>query len=177
MIQFTGSDRAGRAIAIEAAKNLKPCVLELGGKAPVIVRLAYPEYLFCLTLSKVLDDANINEAAKAIVQAGFLHTGQICMSTERVIIQRGVFEELRDKICKLAGTLKVGNGHDTQLGPLFAESSAESVISMIKEAKEAGASVLLGDVSRDGVLVQPHVLTDVKPGMRLWDRESFGPGL
>jgi len=163
-INFTGSDRAGRAIAIEAAKHLKPCVLELGGKAPVVV----------------LDDANIDEAAKAIVHAAFLHSGQICMSTERVIIQRGVFDNLRDQICKLARSLKAGNPEtepSVKLGCLFSESSAENVISIIQEAKEAGASVLVGDIARDGAVVQPHVVTDVKPGMKLWDRESFGPVL
>lgn len=129
---------------------------------------------------KVLDDANIDEAAKAIVHAAFLHSGQICMSTERVIIQRGVFDNLRDQICKLARSLKAGNPEtepSVKLGCLFSESSAENVISIIQEAKEAGASVLVGDIARDGAVVQPHVVTDVKPGMKLWDRESFGPGL
>jgi len=161
-INFTGSDRVGRAIAIEAAKHLKPCVLELGGKAPVVV----------------LDDANIHEAAKAIIHAALMHSGQICMSTERVIVQRGAFEKLRDQLCELVRTLKAGDAHTDssfKLGALFTESSAQNVQSMIQEAKDAGANVLVGDLARNGAVIQPHIVTDVKPGMRLWDRESFGP--
>ncbi|KAF5390647.1 hypothetical protein D9757_002580 [Collybiopsis confluens] len=133
---FTGSDRVGRAIAMEAAKHLKPCVLELGGKAPVVV----------------LEDADINEAAKAIVSSALLHSGQICMSTERVIAQRAVFDRLQEAVW-----------------------SAENVLAMIQEAQSAGAQVLVGDLGRNGSLVQPHVVTNVRPGMRLWDRETFGP--
>ncbi|KIK67878.1 hypothetical protein GYMLUDRAFT_36676 [Collybiopsis luxurians FD-317 M1] len=161
-INFTGSDRVGRAIAMEAGKHLKPCVLELGGKAPVVV----------------LEDADINEAAKAIVSSALAHSGQICMSTERVIAQRGVFDNLREAVCQLARKLKAGDPHadaDIQLGPLFSEGSADNVITMIREAKDAGARVLIGDLERNGTVVQPHVVTDVRPEMRLWDRESFGP--
>ncbi|KAJ3720157.1 aldehyde dehydrogenase [Lentinula raphanica] len=164
-INFTGSDRVGRAIAIEAAKHLKPCVLELGGKAPVVV----------------LDDANIVEAAKAIVNGALLHSGQICMSTERVIIQRGVFERLRDEICQLVRTIRSGEITEQEvdakirLGPLFSEGSAQNVLDMLHEAKEAGANILLGDSKRQEAYIQPHVVTDVKPGMTLWDRETFGP--
>ncbi|GAV99230.1 aldehyde dehydrogenase [Lentinula edodes] len=130
-INFTGSDRVGRVIAMEAAKYLKPCVLELGGKAPVVV----------------LNDANVTEAAKGIVHGALLHSGQIF---------------LRDKICELVRSIKAGStpSHnqtgvdpDIKLGPLFSESSAQNVLDMLHEAKE----------------------TDVKPGSRIWDQETFGP--
>ncbi|KAJ3748511.1 Aldehyde/histidinol dehydrogenase [Lentinula detonsa] len=169
-INFTGSDRVGRAIAMEAAKHLKPCVLELGGKAPVVV----------------LNDANIAEAAKAIVNGAFLHSGQICMSTERVIAERGVYKNLCDAICQLVRTIRSGDilgfnqaepSVDTKvrLGPLFSESSAQNVLDMLHEAKEAGANMLVGDLTRRGAYIQPHVVTDVRPGLGLWDRETFGP--
>ncbi|KAJ7322941.1 Aldehyde/histidinol dehydrogenase [Mycena albidolilacea] len=163
-INFTGSDRVGRIIATEAAKYLKPTVLELGGKAP----------------SVVLNDASIPDAAKAIVWGAMLHSGQICMSTERVIVQRGAAEELIAQIKTLSASLTAGDlqqeeSKSAKLGPLFTEGSAENVVSMIGEAQAAGAELLLGDLGRQGAVVGPHLVKGVKPGMRLWDRESFGP--
>ncbi|KAJ7154676.1 Aldehyde/histidinol dehydrogenase [Mycena filopes] len=164
-INFTGSDRVGRIIATEAAKHLKPTVLELGGKAPAVV----------------LNDASIPDAANAIVYGAMLHSGQICMSTERVIVQRGAAEPLIAQIKSLTAALTVtatdfqGEAKSAKLGPLFTEGSAENVIAMLTEAKAAGAELLLGDLGRQGAVVQPHLVKGVKPGMRLWDRESFGP--
>ncbi|KAJ7484216.1 Aldehyde/histidinol dehydrogenase [Mycena latifolia] len=159
-INFTGSDRVGRIIAMEAAKHLKPTVLELGGKAPAVV----------------LNDASIPDAANAIVFGGMIHSGQVCMSTERVIVQRGAAEALIAHIKSLAASLTVGSDpHSTMLGPLFTEASAENVVSMITEAQSAGAEVVLGDLAREGAVVRPHLVMGVKPGMRLWERETFGP--
>ncbi|TRM60346.1 aldehyde dehydrogenase [Schizophyllum amplum] len=142
-VNFTGSDRVGKIIAVEAAKSLKPCVLELGGKAPAVV----------------LDDADLESAAKAIIWASMINSGQVCQSTERVIVQRGVAEALTSKM----------------LSAVFSEPAAESIVNMIKEAHGEGAVVLLGDMARQGALVQPHIVKDVKPGMKLWERETFGP--
>ncbi|KAJ6491282.1 Aldehyde/histidinol dehydrogenase [Mycena vitilis] len=161
-INFTGSDTVGRLIAVEAAKHLKPTVLELGGKAAAVV----------------LDDASIPDAANAIVAGAMLHSGQICMSTERVIVQRGAAEPLIAQIKSLCMTLSAGDlqvNKSAKLGPLFTEAAAENVIGMISEAQAAGAEVLVGDVKRQGAVVQPHFVSGVKPGMRLWERESFGP--
>jgi acyl-CoA reductase-like NAD-dependent aldehyde dehydrogenase len=162
-INFTGSDRVGRIIATEAAKYLKPTILELGGKAPAVV----------------LNDASIPDAAQGIVWGAMLHSGQICMSTERVIVQRGAADALIAQIKTLSESLTVGDlqadSQNAKLGPLFSEASAENVISMITEARAAGAEVLLGDLSRQGAVVRPHLIAGVKPGMRLWERESFGP--
>ncbi|KAJ7042783.1 Aldehyde/histidinol dehydrogenase [Mycena alexandri] len=163
-INFTGSDRVGRIIATEAAKHLKPTVLELGGKAPAVV----------------LDDASIPDAANAIVFGAMLHSGQICMSTERVIVQRKAAEPLIAQIKSLTASLTAADmqgesSKNAKLGPLFTEGSAENVIAMLTEAQAAGAELLLGDLGRQGAVVQPHLVKDVKPGMRLWDRESFGP--
>ncbi|KAF7291971.1 Aldedh domain-containing protein [Mycena indigotica] len=155
-INFTGSDRVGRIIATEAAKHLKPTVLELGGKAPAVV----------------LDDAPLADAANAIVYGAMLHSGQICMSTERVIVQRAAAEPLLEQIRTLCDSL-VGN--EAKIGPLFTEASAQNVLEMISEAREGGAEVYMGDVARDGAILRPHIIRGVKPGMRLWERESFGP--
>ncbi|KAI5118594.1 hypothetical protein M0805_004169 [Coniferiporia weirii] len=161
-VNFTGSDRVGRIIAGEAAKYLKPCVLELGGKAPAVV----------------LDDADIDTAARAIAHGALLHSGQICMSTERVIVQRKAAETLVPKLQEHFASLKAGDPSADpafKLSALFSEGSAENVMNMLKEARDAGAKLLVGDLNRDGALIQPHLIQDVKPGMRAWDRESFGP--
>jgi len=154
-IGFTGSDRVGSIIAGEAAKYLKPCVFELGGKAPAVV----------------LNDADINVAARGLVAGAMVFSGQLCVSTERVIVQRGVAPQLLDKIKEVASQLKRGE----KFGPLFNEASASNVVSMIKEAVEAGAEILLGNQQHEGAFVEPHVVLGTKPGSRLWDRESFGP--
>ncbi|KAK0482435.1 Aldehyde/histidinol dehydrogenase [Armillaria novae-zelandiae] len=149
-INFTGSDRVGKIIASEAAKYLKPCVFELGGKAPAIV----------------LNDADIDAAAKAIVSGALLYSGQVCMSTSRVLVQRGVSDALTEKICGFCKSLKAGDPYTdptARISALFSEPSAENV--------------LVGDINRDGSVIQPHVFTGVKPGTRLWEREAFGPEL
>ncbi|KAF8804740.1 aldehyde dehydrogenase [Phlegmacium glaucopus] len=161
-INFTGSDRVGKIIAIEAAKHLKPCVLELGGKAPAIV----------------LNDANITDAAKGVVFGAMTHSGQICMSTERVIVQSGIAEQFIDKVKEFAQRLKAGdnvNDPSAHIGAVFAESSAANIVSLIKEAKEQGAEVVLGDISHKGTIIQPHLLRNVTVDMRVWKRETFGP--
>ncbi|KAF8477955.1 aldehyde dehydrogenase [Russula ochroleuca] len=161
-ITFTGSDRVGKIIAMEAAKHLKPCVFELGGKAP----------------SVVLADADIEQASRAIIAGGFFFSGQICMATERVIVQRPVLEPLVSAIKQHLSTLTVGDPKNSELSSLFTERHADGIIAMVKEAKEAGAEVLLGDMKKAGpALLKPHILLGVKPETRLWQRESFGPVL
>ncbi|KAH9972009.1 aldehyde dehydrogenase [Lactifluus volemus] len=161
-VTFTGGDRVAKIIAAEAAKYLKPCVFELGGKAP----------------SVVLADADIEQASRAIVFGGFLFSGQICMATERVIVQRPALEPLVAAIKQHINTLTVGDPERALLSSLFTERSADGVIAMMKEAKETGAEVLLGDMKKAGpALLKPHVLLGVKPETRLWQCESFGPVL
>ena len=102
------------------------------------------------------------------------------MSTERVIVQRGIAPALTSALTRLASKLKAGdpvNDSTAQLSCLFTEGSAQNFCSFIEEAKSMGAEILVGDGSKDGPLVQPHIVTGVKPGMKLWSRESFGPVL
>ncbi|KAI0831987.1 aldehyde dehydrogenase [Trametes gibbosa] len=162
-VNFTGSDVVGRIIAKEAAKHLKPCVLELGGKAPVVV----------------LNDADVPRAARAIVSSALLHSGQICMSTERVIVQRGAADMLLEHLTNLFRRIKAGEPHvdGTNIAAVFSQGSAENAVGMVKDAVKEGAKVLVGDQSRQGAILQPHLLVDVKPGMRIWDRETFAPVL
>ncbi|KAL1743975.1 Aldehyde/histidinol dehydrogenase [Schizophyllum fasciatum] len=160
-VNFTGSDRVGKIIAVEAAKHLKPVVLELGGKAPAVV----------------LDDADLESAAKAIIWASLINSGQVCQSTERVIVQRAVAEALTTKMLALAQTVRAGDAYTdgAKLSAVFSEPAAEGIVEMIREAQSEGATVRLGDVARQGALVQPHIVTGVKRGMRIWERETFGP--
>ncbi|KAI0265678.1 aldehyde dehydrogenase [Gloeopeniophorella convolvens] len=159
-ITFTGSDRVGKLIAAEAAKHLKPCVLELGGKAP----------------SVVLADADIDLAARAIVHGALLFSGQICMSTERVIVQRPVLDALVAAVKKHTNSLSVGNPEQAHLSSLFTDRSADGILGMLQEARDAGAELLLGDGKKAGpALLHPHIVTNVKPDTRLWQRETFGP--
>lgn len=101
------------------------------------------------------------------------------MSTERVIVQRGVSTALIASVRDLCVTLKAGDptkDPSARLSTLFTEESADNVLSLIREGQNSGAELILGDLTREGAVVQPHLLSGVKPGMKLWDRESFGPG-
>ncbi|EMD38802.1 hypothetical protein CERSUDRAFT_151449 [Gelatoporia subvermispora B] len=158
VVNFTGSDVVGRIIAGEAAKYLKPCVFELGGKSPVVV----------------LEDADIDRAARAIASSALLHSGQICMSTERVIVARKVAPALTSALTVLFKKVQAG-GPGSDISALFREDSAVKVTDMIKDATEKGAKLLVGDGTRDGAVVQPHLVTDVKTDMWIWNRETFGP--
>ncbi|KAA1472194.1 aldehyde dehydrogenase [Dentipellis sp. KUC8613] len=160
-VTFTGSDTVGKKIAEQASRHLKPCILELGGKSPAVV----------------LKDADIDQAVRGILLGAFMNAGQICMSTERVIVQRPVAEKLISKLKARIASLgwKAGDPRTSFVPPLFSERSAENVRDLLQEAKAAGAEILLGDGERSGAVVQPHMVTGVRPGMRLWERESFGP--
>lgn len=107
-----------------------------------------------------------------------INSGQVCQSTERVIVQRGVAEALATKMVALAQNVRAGNSYTdgAKLSAVFSEPAAESIINLLKEAQSEGATVLLGDVTRQGTLVQPHIVKNVKKGMQIWEKETFGPG-
>lgn len=96
------------------------------------------------------------------------------MSTERVIVQRGVAGRLTKALVAEFSKFRSG-GPEERLGAQFSEGSAENIVSMLREAQKEGAKFLLGDGQRVGAVVQPHIVAGVRPGMRLWERESFGP--
>lgn len=127
-----------------------------------------------LIVFQVLNDADLESAAKFIIDGTMLHSGQGCIATERVIVTREVSQTLIEHITTLTKKLKAGG--DGQLGGLFCRAAAENVIGMIKDALNDGAQLLVGDLKAEGVVVQPHVVLGTKPGSRLWDMESFGPG-
>jgi vanillin dehydrogenase len=159
-VNFTGSTRVGRIIAETCGRHLKRALLELGGKAPLIV----------------LPDADLERAAAATSFGAFFHQGQICMSTERIVVDRSVAEPFADLLAARASALKVGDPRDpeTQIGPLINEAALQRVTEMVDDARSRGAQVLAGGEA-DGPCYQPTVLLGVESGMRAYDEESFGP--
>jgi vanillin dehydrogenase len=159
-INFTGSTSVGRIIGGLAGQHLKRVVLELGGKAPLLV----------------LRDADVDQAVAAAVFGSFMNQGQICMSTERIVVAAEVIDEFAAKLTARASALKVGEASDpaTQVGPMVHEAACERVESLIGDAVDLGAHVLTGG-NRDGLFVEPTVLRGVNSKMRIYQEESFGP--
>ncbi len=159
-INFTGSTRVGRILAQLAARHLKPILLELGGKAPLLV----------------LADADLDAAVDATVFGAFANQGQICMSTERVIIERGVADAFAAKLAKRVAALPVGdpNKGEVVLGSVVGSATVERVQRLVGEAQKQGAKVLAGG-KVDGTIMHGIVVDHVTPAMALFREESFGP--
>ncbi|WP_113466220.1 aldehyde dehydrogenase [Rhizobium cremeum] len=159
-INFTGSTNVGRIIAERAARQLKPVLLELGGKAPLLV----------------LKDADVDEAVKAAIFGAFFNQGQICMSTERIIVVPDVAEEFVAKFTERAKALKAGDPRDGKapLGAVVDARTVEKVEALIADAVSKGATVT-GAGAADGVLLPAQVVDKVTSDMRLYSEESFGP--
>ncbi|KAJ5272584.1 hypothetical protein N7478_007709 [Penicillium angulare] len=162
---FTGSDRVGHIIGALSASCLKPCVLELGGKAPVAV----------------LEDADIEAAVEAVAYGALSNSGQICMSTERVIVHRSISAEFKTRLVKRVEALRVGNhlvDPDVQLSGVFTSTSAARLLNLVKSAVSDGATLLTGDLTTHGpcqTILVPHILEGVTRDMDLFSKESFGP--
>lgn len=159
-INFTGSTGVGKIIAEQAAKHLKPVLLELGGKAPFLV----------------LDDADIDAAVDAAIFGAFFNQGQICMSTERVIVDKQVADTFVEKFVARAQALKAGDPRDESnaLGTLINAQSGEKLNSLIDDAVTQGAHLAAGGKA-EGVVMQATVIDGVTSDMRLYSEESFGP--
>ncbi|MBB3353717.1 aldehyde dehydrogenase [Rhizobium lentis] len=159
-INFTGSTNVGRIISERAARQLKPVLLELGGKAPLLV----------------LKDANVDEAVKAAIFGAFFNQGQICMSTERIIVVPEVAEEFVVKFTERAKALKAGDPREGKapLGAVVDARTVEKVEALIADAVSKGATVT-GAGAADGVLLPAQVVDKVTSDMRLYSEESFGP--
>jgi acyl-CoA reductase-like NAD-dependent aldehyde dehydrogenase len=159
-INFTGSTKVGRIIAENAGRHLKRVLLELGGKAPMIV----------------LRDADLDRAAAAASFGAFFHQGQICMSTERIVVDRAVSDQLADKLAQRASALPVGDPREqtTAIGPLINADAVARVSSLVEDAVSKGATALSGGEA-DGPCFPPTVLAGVTPEMRVYAEESFGP--
>ena len=159
-VNFTGSTRVGKILAQIAAKYLKPILLELGGKAPLVV----------------LDDADVDAAVDATVFGAFAHAGQICMSTERVIVDEIVADEFATKLAARVAALPSGDPHQGEvvIGSVVGPSTVERVQRLVKDAVAKGAQVLTGG-EVTGTVMKGIVVDRVTPDMPLFREESFGP--
>jgi acyl-CoA reductase-like NAD-dependent aldehyde dehydrogenase len=159
-VNFTGSTRVGRIVAEKAAGHLKRVLLELGGKAPMVV----------------LADADLERAVPAASFGAFMHQGQICMSTERIVADKAVADELAEKLGERARALTLGDPHnpETQIGPLVNARAVERVRDLVDDAVAKGARLVAGG-EVDGPFYKPTVLAGVTPEMRIYSEESFGP--
>ncbi|MHA7292013.1 aldehyde dehydrogenase [Arthrobacter sp. MDT3-24] len=160
-INFTGSTAVGRIIAEKAARYLKPVLLELGGKAPFVV----------------LDDADIDGAVNAAVFGSFLYQGQICMSTERFVVDESVADEFVAKFAARAAQLAAGDPVTDEaciVGPMIREESGARINALIDDALAKGGELVVGDRA-DGASMPATIIDKVVPEMSIYDQETFGP--
>jgi vanillin dehydrogenase len=159
-VNFTGSTRVGRIIAEIAARYLKPALLELGGKASLIV----------------LDDADLEEAVRAAAFGAFMNQGQICMSTERIVVVESVATAFVEMLARKAATLVAGNPLEGKmpLGTIIGYEAVGRIDALVQDAVSKGARILTGGRA-NGTLMDATVLDHVTPAMRIYSEESFGP--
>lgn len=160
IISFTGSTTIGSHIGQLAIKHFKKPILELGGNSAFIV----------------MEDADIDYAVKAATFSRFTHQGQICMSANRVLIHRPLYDTFVKQYCDKVASLKVGDPRDpaTIIGPVVNERQAQNLRSVIQTSIQQGAKVVL-DGQIDDNLVHPTILADVSPSMMAAQEELFGP--
>jgi acyl-CoA reductase-like NAD-dependent aldehyde dehydrogenase len=162
-ISFTGSGETGRRIQAAAAPTLKRLSMELGGKSPQLV----------------FDDADIDAAATAITGAAWGHSGQVCTAGTRVLIQRGIHDELVAAMVEKSRSIKLGSGFrpDTQMGPLISQAQLDRVSGYVAIGRAEGAHVALGGARHGeaGYFHQPTIFTGVDNRMTIAREEIFGP--
>ncbi len=159
-VNFTGSTRVGRIIAEMCARHLKPSVLELGGKAPLVV----------------LDDADLEAAVNAAAFGAFANSGQICMSTERIIVDASVADEFAARLAAKASALPLGDPRKgpVVLGSVVDMSNVQRCNALIDDALAKGARLLCGGKA-ESTLMPATLLDHVRPDMAIYREESFGP--
>lgn len=170
MVSFTGSTAAGREVARRCADGLKPVSLELGGKSPVVV----------------FRDADLDEAARAVVTGFTGNTGQVCVAGTRLIVDRAVHTEFVGRVAELAAALRVGLPQDptTDLGPLISRAAVDRAAELVDEAELRGAKVIVppgrAGIRHElggGFFVNPVILDGAPSDSRAWREEIFAPVL
>ena len=160
-VNFTGSTRVGKLIAMSCARHLKPVVLELGGKAPLLV----------------LDDADLDEAVNAAAFGAFANSGQICMSTERIIVDRRIADDFVIRFARKAKSLPIGDPRKPEpvvLGSVIGMGTVEHCNALIDDALAKGAKLVCGGKA-DSTLMPATLLDHVTATMRIFHEETFGP--
>jgi benzaldehyde dehydrogenase (NAD) len=160
MIQFTGSTGAGRKVGEAAGRHLKKVSLELGGKNSLIV----------------LDDADLEVAVANAAWGAYLHQGQICAATGRVLVQRGIYDRFIERLTAKAASLRVGDPVQAgvTLGPLIDATQRDNVARVVANAQRGGAKVEIGGKFHD-LFFEPTVLSGVTPENAAFTEEIFGP--
>lgn len=159
-ISFTGSRDVGERICQKA--GIKKVTMELGSNSPMVI----------------MPDADLDKVAQATIASGYSNAGQVCISTQRVLVDAKVYGEYLDVLKPQVERMNVGNpqAQGTQMGPMIRESDAIRVGDWIQEAVDSGARVVAGG-DREGTLLAPTVVADVTPGMRISYDEVFGPAV
>ena len=159
-ISFTGSTAVGKQIGARAGGLLKKACLELGGKDAIIV----------------LEDADIGLAVNAATFGSFMHQGQICMSTERVIVHKDVVDEFSKRFAANVSKLQSGDPWDITkpIGPIINKKQLDQIVDQVEDAKSKGAKVLVGG-THDGLFYNATVLSNVTNDMKIIQNENFGP--
>ena len=160
-VNFTGSTGVGRAVGVRAAQNLKPALLELGGKNSIVV----------------LDDADLGHAVDAVAFGAYLNAGQICMSADRVLVPDALRDEFVERFAAKVAALPCGSPEDpnTVVGPLVHRAAAQRVSELVEDAVAGGAKLHCGGGPPEGALYRPTVLSGVQPQHRIYAEEAFGP--
>ncbi len=161
-LSFTGSTRVGQLLMRQCADSIKRLSLELGGNAPFIV----------------FDDADIELAIAGVMVSKFRNGGQTCVCANRILVQRGIYDQFAARLVAETKKLQVGDGFaaGTQIGPLINKAAVEKVNRHIDDALNQGARVLTGGIAADnGNFVTPTVLADVTSRMLIANEETFGP--
>jgi acyl-CoA reductase-like NAD-dependent aldehyde dehydrogenase len=160
-VNFTGSTKVGRMIAQTCASHLKRCLLELGGKAPFIV----------------LDDADIEGAVNAAVFGAFLYQGQICMSTERFVVDEAVADAFVARFAERVNALETGlpaKSPGCVIGPMIGQGSVQRINHLLDDAVSKGARIVTGGLA-ETALMGPTLVDCVTREMAIYDEETFGP--
>ncbi len=162
-LTFTGSTGVGRILLGQAADQVMKCSMELGGNAPFIV----------------FDDADIDAAVEGAIMCKFRNNGQTCVCANRIYVQAGVYDEFSEKLRAKVSEMKVGDGlsGDVDLGPLITSKAIDKVQEHIADAKEKGATVILGgeDHELGGNFLRPTIVTGATQDMKFSTEETFGP--
>ncbi|CVK91859.1 probable UGA2-succinate semialdehyde dehydrogenase [Fusarium proliferatum] len=163
-ISFTGSTRVGKLLMSQSSGTLKKMSLELGGNAPFIV----------------FDDADLDVAVKAAVTSKFKSSGQTCVCSNRIFVQKGVYDEFLRRLREEVGKFKVGSGFDakTTHGPLISAAAVQRLEDLVNDAVQGGAKVECGGSAlkdQGSNFFAPTILSNVKTSMRVVDEEIFGP--
>lgn len=162
-VTLTGSEPAGAQVASQAGRCLKKCVLELGGSDPFIV----------------LEDADLELAARIAVASRMINQGQTCISAKRFIAVPKVIDEFEARMAEIFRSLVTGDPNDrsTQVGPMARPDLVKEIERQVRDSVATGARLVTGGkrIARPGNYFEPTLLADVKPGMAAWSEETFGP--